>query len=217
MTERQVRQAIVDGCKRMNALGINQGTSGNISVRLGKGMLISPSAVPYDRLTTDDIVFVSATGDYESPRRPSSEWRFHRDILAQRDDVNAIIHAHPLYCTTLAICGKEIPPLHYMVAAAGGSHIRCAEYATFGTEALSKNVLAALGELKACLIANHGAIAVGPDLEAALWLAVEIETLAHQYVLSLQLGGPNLLAEEEIERVLCKFKDYGYKPATSAR
>jgi len=198
----------------MNALGINQGTSGNISVRFGEGMLISPSAVPYDVMTADDVVLVSTKGGYEGSRKPSSEWRFHRDILAKRNDVNVVIHAHPLYCTTLAICGKEIPPLHYMVAAAGGSNIRCAEYATFGTEELSTNVLAALGDLKACLIANHGAIVVGADLEAALWLAVELETLAHQYVLSLQLGGPNLLPEEEIQRVLQKFKDYGYKPAT---
>ncbi len=212
MQERKSRQSIIDHCLKMNASGLNQGTSGNISVRHGDGLLITPSGIPYEELGPDDIVFLAMDGRATGGHEPSTEWRFHRDILEQRPDVNAVVHAHPTYSTVLAIRGMEIPPLHYMIAAAGGDTIRCADYATFGTEELSLNALAALEGRSACLLANHGIIATGPSLPKALWLAVEVETLARQYVLSLQLGGPNLLPKEEIDRVMEKFRNYGYRP-----
>jgi L-fuculose-phosphate aldolase len=213
MNEQALRETVVDTCRRMNALGINQGTSGNVSARHGTGMLVSPSGVPYDRLGPETVVRVDADGSWGGEFRPSSEWRIHRDLLRERSDINAVVHAHPVYCTVLAIRRMEIPPLHYMIAAAGGSNIRCANYATFGTAELSENVLQAMRGRDACLLANHGVLAVGHDLERALWLAVEVEALARQYVLSLQIGGPTLLTNEEIERVLAKFSDYGHRRA----
>lgn len=213
MNEQGLREAVVDTCRQMNALGINQGTSGNVSARYGSGMLISPSGVPYDSLTPEGVVLMEADGSWQGNFKPSSEWRFHRDVLQRRDDVNAVVHTHPTYSTALAIRRMEIPALHYMIAAAGGADIRCADYATFGTAELSSNVLKAIDGRNACLIANHGMIATGPDLARALWLAVEVEALARQYVLTLQLGGPTLLPPEEIERVLAKFSDYGYRSA----
>jgi L-fuculose-phosphate aldolase len=204
------RQSLIDACLRMNALGINQGTSGNISVRDADGMLITPTALPYDRMRPDDIVFVDRGGRAEGRRRPSSEWRFHRDILASMPDVHAVVHAHPPACTTLAILGRGIPAIHYMIAAAGGSDIRCAPYATFGTEALSAHALAALAGRRACLLAHHGMIAVAGSLERALWLAVEVEALARQYLGCLQLGGePPLLSTQQIDEVIAKMADYG--------
>ncbi len=211
-SEASLRQSIIDHCLELNASGINQGTSGNISVRYRDGMLITPTGIPYDQLAPGDIVFTAFDGSYEGERKPSSEWRFHADILRHRPEINAVVHAHPTYCTVLAIRHMDIPPLHYMIAAAGGSSIRCADYATFGTEALSRNLLKAMEGRLACLLGNHGMVATGPYLAKALWLAVEVETLARQYVLSLQLGGPNLLDEEEIQRVIEKFKGYGYRP-----
>lgn len=216
MSETEIRQSIIDHCLKMNSVGLNQGTSGNISVRHGDGLLISPSGVPYEELKPADMVFLNMDGTYQGGLKPSSEWRFHRDIIKSRPDVNAVVHAHPIYSTALAIRGMEIPALHYMIAAAGGNTIRCAEYATFGTEELSRNALKALEGRSACLLANHGTIATGPSLAKAMWLAVEVETLARQYVISLQLGGPNLLADDEIDRVIDKFKGYGYRPKGEA-
>jgi L-fuculose-phosphate aldolase len=144
---------------------------------------------------------------------PSSEWRFHRDILASRPDANVVVHCHAMFATTLAIARMEIPPLHYMIAAAGGPTIRCAPYATYGTQELSDAALAALDGRRACLLANHGMIAIGADLGKALRLAVEVETLAAQYWRTLQVGGPKLLSEDEIAVVLGKFGTYGQQPA----
>ncbi len=208
------RVTVIATCLAMQASGINQGTSGNVSVRDGNGLLITPSGVPYERLTPGDIVAMGLDGSFEGDLAPSSEWHFHCDIMAARADVHAIVHAHPTYATTLAIRGMEIPAVHYMIAACGGPTVRCAPYATYGTEDLSKNALAALEGRTACLLANHGLIACGPSLENALWLAIEVETLAKQYVLSLLLGGPTILPDDEIARVVKKFKDYGPK-ATS--
>jgi L-fuculose-phosphate aldolase len=196
----------------MNRSGLNQGTSGNISIRHGDGLLITPTGMPYDQMTPGDIVPLHFDGSWDGPHRPSSEWRFHRDILAQRPDLGAVVHAHPIYCTTLAIRRMEIPALHYMIAVAGGNSIRCAPYATYGTAELSHHALAALEGRTACLLANHGLIATGASLAKAMWLAIEVETLAHQYVEVLQIGGPVLLPDDEIDRVLEKFKDYGLKP-----
>jgi L-fuculose-phosphate aldolase len=207
--DRNKRQSIIDACLRMNALGINQGTSGNISVRHGDGMLITPTSVAYEAMTPEQIVFMRLDGTVDANQRPSSEWRFHRDILKARPEINAVVHAHPPYATTLAIMGREIPPVHYMIAAAGGDSIRCAPYATFGTEELSRHALTALQDRLACLLAHHGMIAIGPSLDRAMWLAVEVETLARQYHGSLQIGTPPLLSTSEIEKVRAKMSGYG--------
>lgn len=209
--ERAKRQAIIEACLKINSLGINQGTSGNISVRHGDGLVITPTSLPYEDLQLEDLVRLSLDGVAEGRRRPSSEWRFHCDIMRARPEVGAIIHAHPIYCTILAIMKLGIPPIHYMVAVAGGSDIRCAPYAIYGSEELSEHAVRALEGRRACLLAHHGMIAVGASLSQALWLAVEVETLARQYHGCLQLGTPPLLGEAEMEAVLEKIKGYGHQ------
>jgi L-fuculose-phosphate aldolase len=211
--ETKKRQAIIDACRRMNALGINQGTSGNISVRHGDGLLITPTSVPYEAMTPDQIVFMGLDGSHAKNQRPSSEWRFHLDILRSRNEVEAVVHAHPIHCTILAIMGLEIPPIHYMIAVAGGDSIRCAPYATYGTPELSAHALKALEDRQACLLDHHGMIATGPSLSKAMWLAVEVETLARQYHGCLQIGRPPLLPTDEIERVRLKMAGYGHADA----
>jgi len=206
---KKLRQGIIDTCLEMNETGINQGTSGNVSARVKGGMLITPSGRPYKTMKPKDIVFMHKDGSYEGDLVPSTEWRFHLDIINNRDDVNAIVHAHPTFCTTLAILKKGIPRLHYMIAVAGGDDIRCAPYATFGTQALSDNAIKALKDRKACLLAHHGMIATGPDLAKAMWLAVEVETLAKQYYYTLQTGGPPLLPKAEIQNVADRIHSYG--------
>ncbi len=208
--ENEKRQAIIDACRRMNALGINQGTSGNISLRHKDGMLITPTSVPYDSMTPEQIVFMEMNGSFTEGQRPSSEWRFHLDILRSRGEVEAVVHAHPTYATILAIMGLDIPPIHYMIAVAGGETIRCAPYATYGTQELSEHAIKALEGRMACLLGHHGMIAVGPSLAKALWLAVEVETLARQYHGCLQIGEPPLLSKAEIELVRRKMAGYGH-------
>ena len=194
----------------MNDTGLNQGTSGNISVRHKDGMLITPTSMPYASMKPADIVFVDANGQAHGQQKPSSEWRFHRDILQARPDVDAVVHTHAIYCSTLGILGKEIPPLHYMVAVAGGHNIRCAPYAIYGSQELSDHVIEALVDRKACLMDHHGMIAIGTTLEQAMWLAVEVETLARQYHGCLQLGNePPLLSKEQIQAVIDKIGGYG--------
>lgn len=209
MTDLELRNAIIEACLEMNRSGLNQGTSGNISVRCGAGLLITPSGMSYEALRPDDIVFLDMEGQRHGYWKPSSEWRFHRDILHARAETDAVVHVHSPFATALAILGREIPAIHYMIAAAGGSTIRCAPYATFGTEALSRQALAALEGRNACLLANHGMIALGKDLKKALWLAGEVETLARQYHACLQVGEPVILSDAEISRVLEKFRSYG--------
>jgi len=209
---RALRQAVIDAARAMNALGINQGTSGNVSVRWRDGLLVTPSGVDYDALGPASIVHMAMDGTWSGPLRPSSEWRIHRDILAARPELGAVVHAHSPYATTLACHGRGIPAFHYMVAVAGGDSIRCAPYATFGTQGLSDDALAALGGRKACLLANHGMIACGADLAQALKIALEVETLAGQYWRALQLGEPQILSAGEMERVLEKFRSYGVQP-----
>ena len=215
--EVQKRRDIITGCLWMNNSGLNQGTSGNISVRHGDTMLISPSGVPYEQLDPDGIVGMTLTGEYGSyiasgANVPSSEWRFHLDIMRARPDVGAIVHTHSLYATVLGCCRKDIPAVHYMIAAAGGPSIRCSSYATYGTAELSTAALAALEGRTCCILANHGMIATGPDLAKAKWLAVELETLAKQYYLTLCIGGPVLLSDAEIAHVQERFKSYGPRP-----
>jgi L-fuculose-phosphate aldolase len=204
------RQSIIDACRRMNELGINQGTSGNISLRHDSGMLITPTGVPYEAMRPEQIVYMNLDGTFDPVQRPSSEWRFHRDILKARPEINAVVHAHPTYATTLAIMGLEIPPIHYMVAVAGGDTIRCASYATFGTEELSQHAVRALQDRLACLLAHHGMIAIGASLPKAMWLAVEVGTLARQYHGCLQIGTPPLLSKAEIEKVRGRMAGYGF-------
>jgi L-fuculose-phosphate aldolase len=203
------RQSIIDACRSMNALGINQGTSGNISLRHDSGLLITPTSVPYETMQPEQIVFMDLDGAFEPAQRPSSEWRFHLDILKARPEINAVVHAHPPYSTILAIMGLEIPPIHYMIACAGGDNIRCATYATFGTQELSEHAVRALEDRLACLLEHHGMIAVGPSLPKAMWLAVEVETLARQYHGCLQIGTPRLLPKAEIKNVLGRIAGYG--------
>jgi len=209
-SEIEIRKSIISYCLLMNSLGINQGTSGNISVRYGDGLLITPTSIPYDQIDVEDIVYLAADGTSTGRRRPSSEWRFHRDIMRERKDVNAIVHAHPTYCTILSIMHKPILPIHYMIAVAGGHDIRCAPYAIFGSEELSNNAVEALRDRRACLLAHHGLIAVGSTLEKAMWLSVEVETLAKQYHGCLQLGEPPLLTIQQIQDVSAKMAGYGH-------
>ena len=210
--ELAARRAIVAACRSMNALGINQGTSGNISARSGDAMLITPTALPYDRMKPADLCRMTVAGEYgswEGPFKPSSEWRFHLDIMRARPEVGAIVHCHSAYATALSICHRPIPAVHYMIAAAGGPTVCVADYATYGTKELSDNALKALEGRTCCLLGNHGQIATGPTLERALWLAVELETLAKQYVLTMLIGDARILPDDEIARVVEKFKGYG--------
>lgn len=203
--ERDKRAAIVAACLKMNAVGLNQGSSGNISVRHKKGLLITPSSIPYEEMTPEDIVFLDMDGTAHGNRKPSSEWRFHRDILASRPELGAVVHAHPPYCTTLAILHREIPAVHYMIAAAGGGTIRCARYETFGTQALSAAVLEAMEGRKACLMAHHGMLAAEATLDKAMWLAVEVEALARQYHGALLLGDPPVLSDAQLAEAVAQF------------
>jgi L-fuculose-phosphate aldolase len=211
--ESALRRAIVGTALEMERLGINQGTSGNVSARYRAGLLITPSGVSARELDEKDIVWLplDIADDAELLRieRPSSEWRIHRDILRARDDIDAVVHPHSIAATALASHGRDIPALHYMVAAAGGKSIRCAPYAVFGSQQLSDHVLAALADRRACLLAHHGVIALGADLARAVWLAHEVEVLAKQYLLALQIGPPPLLSDEQMDEVLEKFKTYG--------
>lgn len=208
-----LRRKIIETCQKMGEMGINQGTSGNVSVRVDGGILITPSAVSYDSMKPDDIMFVDHKGEREGKKGmvPSTEWRFHLDIVNHYHNVGAIVHTHSIYATILAICHKPIPAVHYMVAAAGGPTIRCGDYATFGTEKLSKIAIKALKDRTCCLLANHGVIATGPNLAKALWLAKEVEVLAQQHVFSSLLGDAKLLPDAEIQHVMEKFRDYGLK------
>jgi L-fuculose-phosphate aldolase len=210
ITNSNARAEMVGICRRMNSTGINQGTAGNLSVRVEGGFLITPTSLPYERMGPEDIVEMGFDGTYVGARLPSSEWRFHRDILRARDDVNVVLHCHSIYATTLAVHGKPIPSFHYMTAVAGGTDIRCARYATFGTQQLSENALDALDGRLACLLGQHGQISLGRDLEHALWLAIEVETLSRLYVQALTLGDPPILSDEEMARVIQQMRQMSY-------
>ena len=207
-----LRREIIATCLRMTALGITHGTSGNVSARIPDGLLITPSGMPYDRLTPEDIVRLDRDGNYEGQRLPSTEWRFHYDIMRQRPDIDAIVHTHAMHCTVLACLRMEIPAFHYMVAVAGGETIRVAPYARFGTQALSDHALVALDSRRACLLANHGMIALGSDLGKALDLAVEVENLASCYWRCLQVTRPAILTAGQIDEVLERIAAYGKQP-----
>jgi L-fuculose-phosphate aldolase len=213
--EKKLRAGIVEKARWMNASGLNQGTSGNISARYGDSILITPSGVPYDRMEPEMIATMPVHGEYgawSGPMRPSSEWRFHLDIARSRPDVGSVVHTHSTFCTAVAITRQSIPAVHYMMAAFGGIEIKCADYATFGTKQQSDNALKALEGCAACLLANHGMIATGNDLDRAMWLAVETETIAKQFYYSRMLGNPVILGEPEIEDTRRAFANYGQRP-----
>ncbi len=203
------RRAIVDACLEMNRRGINQGMSGNISVRGGKGCLVTPSGVAYDALKPTDIVEMDLRGNWSGTLKPSSEWRLHVDIYRTFEAARAVVHAHPPHATALACLRRPIPAFHYMVAVAGGRDIRCAEYATFGTAELSNCMLRALEGRTACLLANHGIVCFGDSLERALWRAEEVESLARQYLLALSVGDPVMLDDAQMDEVIDLFRSYG--------
>lgn len=207
------RAQLLAAAQAMFAVRLSPGTSGNLSIRDGAGFWITPSGVPYDRLGVEMMVFMDMKGKWSGPLKPSSEWRFHLDVYRARPDAGGICHTHSLHATALACRGEGIPAFHYMVAAAGGPDIRCAPYRTFGTQDLSDVALTALKDRRACLLANHGVIALGPTVEKALNLAQEVEVLAQQYILSRQIGGPAILSAREMETVLEKFRTYGQQPA----
>jgi L-fuculose-phosphate aldolase len=205
-----LRQEIIDTALAMSGEGLSPGTSGNASARLGDGFLITPTGMAYSDLIPEDIVFMDENGvSAKGTRKPSSEWRFHLTVYAARKSANAIVHTHSRFATALACARKPIPAFHYMVAVAGGYDIPLADYATFGTKELADAVAAALIDRNACLMANHGQLACGETLEAALGMAREVETLAAQYVAVLQIGDPHILDDEEMDRVLNRFKSYG--------
>jgi L-fuculose-phosphate aldolase len=203
------RAEVLATARRMNAVGLNRGTAGNVSALYGDGFYVTPTGMDYEQSTPEDMVFVGLDGRVAGRRKPSSEWRFHRDIYAARPEAGAIVHTHAPFATALACRGEAIPPFHYMIARFGGADIRCAGYATFGTQELSDAMVTALEGRSACLMAHHGMVVFGSDLRQALALAVEFEALCEQYWRVLALGEPRLLPGEEMRRVVEKFRDYG--------
>lgn len=213
MSHKKIRQSIIETCLEMNRSGLNQGTSGNLSHRVEGGMLITPTSLPYDRMKPEDIVEMSFDGGFVGRHRPSSEWRFHRDILKNRTDVNVVLHTHSVFSTTLAVHEKGIPSFHYMVAVAGGTDIRCSPYKCFGTQELSDVALEALEGRTACLLGHHGLIVLADTFEKALWRAVEVETLAKMYVHALAIGEPPRLSDTEMAQVIEQIRRMSYGQA----
>ncbi|KZR88768.1 class II aldolase/adducin family protein [Synechococcus sp. MIT S9508] len=213
-----LRQQLVTVARRINGTGLNQGTSGNLSVRIDEGILVTPSSLPYEQMEVGDLVAMDLSGQplKEKQRRPSSEWRLHADVLSCRPEAMAVLHCHPIHATALACHDRGIPAFHYMVAVAGGDEIRCAPYATFGTKELSDNVVNALAQRNACLLARHGMVTLGKDLESALRVAVEVETLARMYLQALQLGEPPLLSTHQMQAVHAQFRGLHYGQANQS-
>lgn len=212
MERSQLSREIIETCLEMTRLGLNQGTAGNISARYDNGMLITPTGIPYEKLTENHIVYVDAQGRHEEGKLPSSEWRFHQAVYLTRPEANAVVHNHAIHCTAVSILNRPIPAIHYMIAAAGGNSIPCAPYATFGSKALSEHVAVAMRNRKATLLQHHGLIACEQNLEKALWLAQEVEVLAKLYLATLAVTeNVPVLPDEEIAVVLEKFKSYGLR------
>lgn len=214
--ESALRAALAETARQTVVQGLNQSASGNVSARWADGFLVTPSGLPGATLQPAQMVFVGLDGVARSELKPSSEWRIHRDLYAARPEVHAVVHAHSPHAVSLSCLRRAIPPFHYMVAAAGGRDIRCADYATFGTEALSHAVLAALQDRRACLMSNHGQVAVGASLDAALDLALEVEALCAQYWRASLMGEPVLLDDAEMDVVLERFRDYGQHGKTAS-
>jgi len=209
MNEQELRTELVRVTKKLDALGLSHGTSGNLSAHFGEGFLITPSGFGAEGLTEEDIVFVEMSGQSHGRWQPSSEWLFHRDIYARRPEFGAVVHTHCNAATALACLRRDIPPFHYMLALLGGDSLRCAEYATFGTQALSDNALVAMQHRKACLLANHGMIAAGKNLAEAYRNTVEVENLSELYLRALSVGEPVLLTVKEFQDALHQFVGYG--------
>ncbi len=215
VNDTNLRAMLIAACRELPRRGLTHGTSGNVSVRRDeRRFFVSPTGMDYEALQPDDIPLMDLDGRWFGRRRPSSEWRFHRDIFKSRADVHAIVHTHSPKATALACTGRGIPAFHYMVAVAGGSDIRCAPYHEFGTQELSDAAITALRDRKACLLANHGVIATGRDLRSALSLAGEVENLAGQYCGAMALGDVRILGEAQMRRVIEKFRTYGQQNAT---
>lgn len=210
--ESDLRRLLVETCQAMQRNGLVKGTSGNVSVRVEDGFLISPTGVAYEKMRPEQVVRMRWDGTFDGSTAPSSEWRFHRDILKARDDLNAIVHTHSMNAAAVSILGREIPPIHYRIAAAGGPNIRCAGYATFGTQALADMAVAAMEGRRACLLAHHGVIAAHSTLAGALNVAEIVEELATLYLLCLPMGEPPCLSSEEIAEVIERHKTYGQQP-----
>ncbi len=205
-----LRRDLIATARRTLSAGLTHGTSGNVSARTSEGFLVTPTGMPFDDLQPSDLVGLDLAGRTVSGRRrPSSEWRIHRDIYRSRPGAAAVVHAHPRFATTISCLRRDLPAVHYMIAAAGGATVRCAGYATFGTEELSQSALAALEGRDACLLANHGVVAVGETLAAALRVAEEVEHVAELYWRALAAGEPVLLSDAEMADVLERFRDYG--------
>jgi L-fuculose-phosphate aldolase len=205
----ELRGQLIATARAMQPAGLNRGTAGNVSVRCNTGFYITPTGMPYASLTADDIPLLALDGTHRGQRKPSSEWRFHRDLYASRPEVCAVLHAHSPFAVSLACLRREIPPFHYMIARFGGDTIRCADYAIFGSQELSTAALQAMTGRSACLLANHGLLVAGRDLAEALALAIELEELCEQYWRACQLGQPILLTPEEMRAVREKFAGYG--------
>jgi L-fuculose-phosphate aldolase len=204
-----LRSQMVAVARRLSDLGLNRGATGNVSARQGGSWLVTPSGVPPEELSAETMVAMGFDGQVLGQGKPSSEWRFHRDILVARPEVGGVVHTHSRFATAFACLHREIPAFHYMIAMAGGDSIRCSPYALFGTQELSDHALTALTGRKACLLGNHGMIALGADLADALALAIEVESLCEQYWSALQLGTPNMLSAPQMVEVIEKFKGYG--------
>lgn len=208
------RLQLLNACQTLDRLGLNRGTSGNVSLRADAvtgeaGFLITPSGMPVNRMHIDDLVWMDFDGNIEGRHAPSSEWRFHHDILQAREDVNAVVHTHSLYATSFSTLRQDLPAFHYMIAVAGGANVRCAPYALFGSQQLSDDALIALEARNACLLANHGVIALGRDLAQAVSVADELEALCAQYMHAKQIGEPAILSSAEMDAVIAQFKGYG--------
>jgi L-fuculose-phosphate aldolase len=212
-----LRKKVIETCLRMNAEGINQGTSGNVSARTEEGFLITASGIPYDRMEPEHVVEMDFDGGYVGEFLPSTEWRMHMDIFRARPEAGAIVHTHSIYATALACLRKEVPAFHYMIGVAGGSSLRVSDYAEFGTQELSDTMLKAMEGRTACLLANHGQICFGANLDKALWLAGEVETLCKQYWAACLAGTPVILGEAEMKSVLARFPSYGKQAADMAK
>ena len=209
--EMNSKQILCDAIIKLNNLGLNHGATGNCSIRKEEGFLISPSGISNDSLKSEHIVLMKMDGTLVNPKKlqPSSEWLFHRDIFTSRKDVNAVVHTHSVYASALSVLGAAIPQFHYMIAVTGGKEIPCAQYAMFGTQELSDNILKSLGKQKACLMSNHGLITVGTDLKEAVDIAEEVEHLSKMYVKANMPRKPHLLSDKEMDDVLKRFQSYG--------
>jgi L-fuculose-phosphate aldolase len=210
--EGALRQHMAEVMRAMDDKGLNRGTSGNVSARCGEAMLVTPSGVPASRLTAEHMVLVQPDGSVaQGALKPSSEWRMHQGLLDRRPDVGAVVHCHSLHATILACANRPIPAVHYMVAVSGGTSVPVAPYATFGSAELAEAVVETLDGRYAALMANHGQIVVAPNLDFALAIAEEIEEQAAVYWGTLAIGGPTLLADEEMGQILQRFKSYGQR------